>query len=74
MESAHGQVAVMLIEAGADRDRVGRFPVSLSDTLLYVYLQTNVDGETPEQLEGVGGQEQRRAKEYVRDSCGPPPS
>ncbi|PAV16107.1 26s proteasome non-atpase regulatory subunit 10 [Pyrrhoderma noxium] len=56
MESAHAEAAVLLIEAGADRER------------------TNVDGETPEQLEGVGGPEQRRAREYVRDRCGPPPS
>jgi len=56
LESGHAEVAVKLIEAGADRDR------------------TNSDGETPEQLEGVGGQEQRRVREYVRDRCGPPPS
>ncbi|KAI5122550.1 hypothetical protein M0805_005277 [Coniferiporia weirii] len=55
MESAHAEVAVMLIEAGADRER------------------TNVDGETPEQLQGVGEQGQRQAREYVRNACGPPP-
>ncbi|OCB84736.1 ankyrin [Sanghuangporus baumii] len=56
MESGHAEVAVMLIEVGADRDR------------------TNVDGQTPEQLEGIGEQEQRRVREYVQDRCGPPPS
>ncbi|EJD06727.1 ankyrin [Fomitiporia mediterranea MF3/22] len=54
MESAYAEVAVMLIEAGADRER------------------TNVDGEMPEQLAGVGDPEQRRAREYVQDRCGPP--
>ncbi|KIJ62845.1 hypothetical protein HYDPIDRAFT_93799, partial [Hydnomerulius pinastri MD-312] len=54
MESAHAQAAVLLIEAGADRER------------------TNLDEITPENLEGVGGQEQRRAKQFVIDHCGPP--
>ncbi|KAF7796028.1 hypothetical protein EIP86_007197 [Pleurotus ostreatoroseus] len=30
----------------------------------------NLDGETPEGLEGVGGQEQRRARAYVIERCG----
>ncbi|KAG8986537.1 hypothetical protein FRB90_003936 [Tulasnella sp. 427] len=54
MESAHAEAAVLLIEAGADRDRL------------------NSDGEAPEDMEGVGGQEQRRAKEYVISRCGKP--
>ncbi|KDQ59133.1 hypothetical protein JAAARDRAFT_654110 [Jaapia argillacea MUCL 33604] len=32
--------------------------------------RTNVDGEMPEQLEGVGGQEQKRARQYVAERCG----
>ncbi|KAA1467137.1 ankyrin, partial [Dentipellis sp. KUC8613] len=52
MESAHGEAAALLIEAGADRDR------------------TNLEEETPEQVEGVGGQEQKRAREYVVQRCG----
>ncbi|KAI0703763.1 hypothetical protein BC835DRAFT_902951 [Cytidiella melzeri] len=32
----------------------------------------NLDGETPENLGGVGGQEQRRARAHVIDRCGPP--
>ncbi|KAG1885936.1 ankyrin repeat-containing domain protein [Suillus fuscotomentosus] len=54
MESAHAQVAVMLIEAGADRGR------------------TNLDEVTPENVDGVGGTEQRRAKQHVIDHCGEP--
>ncbi|KAG8918142.1 hypothetical protein FRC00_012809, partial [Tulasnella sp. 408] len=54
MESAHAEAAVLLIEAGADRDRL------------------NSDGEAPEDMEGVGGQEQKRAKEYVISRCGKP--
>ncbi|KAI0734171.1 ankyrin repeat-containing domain protein [Fomitopsis betulina] len=30
----------------------------------------NLDGEMPEDLEGVGGQEQRRARAYVIERCG----
>ncbi|KAI0295919.1 ankyrin repeat-containing domain protein [Multifurca ochricompacta] len=56
MESAHGETAALLIEAGADRSRL------------------NLDEQTAEQLEGVGGVEQRRARAYVIDRCGPPPS
>lgn len=52
MESGHGEAAVMLIKAGADRGR------------------QNSDGEIPEEIEGVGGREQKRVKEYVIRSCG----
>jgi 26S proteasome non-ATPase regulatory subunit 10 len=54
MESAHGEAAALLIEAGADRSRL------------------NLDEQTAEQVEGVGGAEQRRARAYVIDRCGPP--
>ncbi|KAH9943696.1 ankyrin repeat-containing domain protein [Amylocystis lapponica] len=59
MESAHAEAACLLIEAGADRDkaslaRAASFPLS----------------EAPEDLEGVGGQEQKRAKAYVIERCG----
>ncbi|KAG6369689.1 ankyrin repeat-containing domain protein [Boletus reticuloceps] len=54
MESAHAEVAVLLIEAGADRGR------------------TNVEDITPENVDGVGGEEQRRVKQYVIAHCGPP--
>lgn len=33
--------------------------------------QTNVDGEAPEEIEGVGGQEQKRVREYVASRVGP---
>jgi len=55
MESAHGETAALLIEAGADRSRL------------------NLDEQTAEQLDGVGGVEQRRARAYVIDRCGPQP-
>ncbi|EMD31286.1 hypothetical protein CERSUDRAFT_60101, partial [Gelatoporia subvermispora B] len=32
----------------------------------------NLDSQTPEDLEGVGGQEQKRAREYVIERCGKP--
>ena len=35
-------------------------------------MQENLESETPEQVAGVGGQEQKRAKEYVISRCGPP--
>ncbi|TFK98227.1 ankyrin repeat-containing domain protein, partial [Pterulicium gracile] len=52
IDSAHGEAAVTLIEAGADRER------------------TNLDGETPEFMQGVGGTEQRRVKHYIVERCG----
>ncbi|KAJ7183299.1 ankyrin repeat-containing domain protein, partial [Mycena filopes] len=52
MDSAHGEAAVALINAGADRGKL------------------NLDNEAPEDVEGVGGSEQRRAKQYVVESCG----
>jgi len=54
MESGHGDVAVLLIESGADRTR------------------TNGDGLEPEQMEGVGGVEQKRLRDYILQRCGPP--
>ncbi|EIW83596.1 ankyrin, partial [Coniophora puteana RWD-64-598 SS2] len=36
--------------------------------------RTNLEGLMPEQLEGVGGQEQQRVKNYVIDHCGEPPA
>ncbi|KAF8589899.1 ankyrin [Ramaria rubella] len=34
--------------------------------------RSNHDGQTPEELEGVGGQEQKRARDYVIDRVGKP--
>jgi len=34
----------------------------------------NMESQTPEQLEGVGGREQQRARAYVIERCGQPPS
>ncbi|KAF8645847.1 hypothetical protein AX16_007505 [Volvariella volvacea WC 439] len=34
--------------------------------------RTNLDDQTPEELEGVGGIEQKRARQHVIDSCGKP--
>ena len=31
----------------------------------------NVDGVVPEELPGVGGQEQRKLLDYLRSVCGP---
>jgi len=32
--------------------------------------QVNYEDETPEDMEGVGGTEQRRVKQHVIDQCG----
>ncbi|KAH7098712.1 ankyrin repeat-containing domain protein [Auriculariales sp. MPI-PUGE-AT-0066] len=36
--------------------------------------RVNLDDQMPEQLEGVGGQEQRRVRIYIVDRCGPAPT
>jgi 26S proteasome non-ATPase regulatory subunit 10 len=54
IESGHGETAVALIEAGADRER------------------TNSDGQTPEEIEGVGGQEHKRVLQYIWGRVGKP--
>ncbi|KAI0714277.1 ankyrin repeat-containing domain protein [Cerioporus squamosus] len=63
-------------------DRVGNTPLHLAMESAHAEAacllieagadreRTNVDGEMPEDLEGVGGQEQRRAKAYVIERCG----
>ncbi|KAG7562477.1 hypothetical protein FFLO_02056 [Filobasidium floriforme] len=53
MESGHGEAAITLIEAGADRER------------------TNSDGQTPEEIEGVGEREQKKVRDYVVSRVGP---
>jgi len=67
-------------------DRVGNTPLHLAlesghaEVAVKLILagadreRTNSDGEMPEQLEGVGGQEQRKVLTYVREKCGPSPS
>lgn len=52
MESGHGDAVVVLIEAGADRER------------------SNSEGQVPEEIEGVGGQEQKNVREYVASKVG----
>jgi len=34
--------------------------------------RTNLDEETPEDMRGVGGVEQARAKQYIIERCGKP--
>lgn len=53
MESGHGDAAVVLIEAGADRER------------------HNAESQYPEDIEGVGGEEQKRVRQYVISRVGP---
>jgi len=65
-------------------DRVGNTPLHLAmesahaEAAVMLILagadrsRTNQDSETPEQMEGVGGQEQKLAREYVKERCGPP--
>ena len=71
MDSAHAEAAVLLIEAGADRSRVSN--VNLWQYLYtHLELQMNQEQETPEDMQGVGGVEQTRAKQYVVERCGKP--
>lgn len=72
MESAHAEAACLLIEAGADRERVSQYVAAgaVRRSLTSSLRQTNLDSEMPEDLAGVGGQEQRRAKTYVIERCG----
>lgn len=53
IESGHGEVAVALIEAGADRDR------------------TDSEGRRAEDIDGVGGVEAKKIKDYIVQKCGP---
>ncbi|KAK4700678.1 hypothetical protein P7C70_g5568, partial [Phenoliferia sp. Uapishka_3] len=53
IESGHAEVAVALIEAGADRER------------------GNLDGQRPEEIDGVGGQEGKKVRTYITQRCGP---
>lgn len=72
MESGHGDVAILLIEAGADRNRVRHSMIHHGDRCTKEFAQTNEDGLEPEQMEGVGGPEQKRIKDYIVQRCGPP--
>ncbi|KAJ9119662.1 hypothetical protein QFC22_003372 [Naganishia vaughanmartiniae] len=53
MESGHGEATVVLIEAGADRER------------------QNSENQVPEEIDGVGGEEQKRVRQYVVSRVGP---
>jgi hypothetical protein len=70
LESAHAEVAVLLIEAGADRSRVRSSRAYRCLRAAHFVPQENLDSETPEQLAGVGGLEQRRALAYIVERCG----
>ena len=39
---------------------------------LSIFEQENLDGQTPENMPGVGGQEQKLARQHVTDHCGKP--
>ncbi|KAI0649178.1 hypothetical protein C8Q79DRAFT_904753, partial [Trametes meyenii] len=63
-------------------DRVGNTPLHLAMESAHAEAacllieagadreRTNIDGEMPEDMEGVGGQEQMRARAYVVERCG----
>jgi 26S proteasome non-ATPase regulatory subunit 10 len=78
MDSAHAEAAVLLISAGADRTRVRihqTYPhgaVNDRGNPPSPFFQENLDGETPENIPGVGGQEQKLARQHVIDHCGKP--
>lgn len=77
MESGHGAAAVTLIEAGADRERVspehaeGARPRVLNAENSRLTTQTNVEGQVPEEIDGVGGQEQKNVRAFVVSKVGP---
>lgn len=72
MDSGHAEAAVVLINAGADRSRVGCPHLFNCIVVSLILLQENLDGETAEQIEGVGGQEQKLARKHVIELCGKP--
>ncbi|KAI0076177.1 ankyrin, partial [Panus rudis PR-1116 ss-1] len=65
-------------------DRVGNTPLHLAMESAHAEAacllieagadrtRENIDGQTPEEVEGVGGQEQKRARQYVIERCGKP--
>ncbi|GAA6059601.1 hypothetical protein JCM10212_005100 [Sporobolomyces blumeae] len=53
IESGHAEVAVALIEAGADRHR------------------GDSEGTRPEEIDGVGGIEAKKVRQYIVQRCGP---
>ncbi|GAA6002293.1 hypothetical protein JCM10207_001050 [Rhodosporidiobolus poonsookiae] len=53
VESGHAELACVLIEGGADRER------------------GDPDGVRAEEIEGVGGMEAKRVREYIVQRCGP---
>ncbi|OAX33257.1 ankyrin, partial [Rhizopogon vinicolor AM-OR11-026] len=65
-------------------DRIGNTPLHLAMESAHAQAavmlieagadrgRTNLDDITPEDVEGVGGTEQRRAKHHVIDHCGEP--
>ena len=50
----------------------GLIPMAQTMTEEPPLLQENLDGETPENIPGVGGQEQKLARQHVIDHCGKP--
>ncbi|KAF9270801.1 ankyrin, partial [Marasmius fiardii PR-910] len=64
------------------QDRVGNTPLHLAMESAHAEAavvlieagadrgRLNQDGEAPEDVEGVGGIEQRRARQFVTDNCG----
>ncbi|KIJ14443.1 hypothetical protein PAXINDRAFT_79376, partial [Paxillus involutus ATCC 200175] len=65
-------------------DRVGNTPLHLAMESAHAQAavllieagadrgRANTEDVTPENVEGVGGEEQRRARQHVVDHCGPP--
>lgn len=80
MDSAHAEAAVLLINEGADRTRVrvhriyphGAVDAERTPFFSLFLVKENLDGETPENIPGVGGQEQKLARQHVLDHCGKP--
>jgi hypothetical protein len=63
-----------ITDRGRCRSLEGKFASYARSSLTQIFLecaQENLDQETAEQMEGVGGQEQKRARAYVVERCGP---
>lgn len=80
LESGNGSTAVLLIEAGADRDRVSFFFFGCNYLVVcwafadvcWVGMKPNTDDQTPEQIAGLGGREQKKVLEFVWSKVGRP--
>lgn len=61
---------MLLIEAGADRDKVRLARSLVHPIAAECAIQPNTDDQIPEQVEGLGGREQKKVREFVWSKVG----